>query len=190
MDGGATGGTMRRVAFLRGINLGSRRVKMARLREHLEDLGLAEVDTYRASGNVVFGDSGAEPAVLEEEIEEHLEESLGYEVRTFVRSLPGLERLAALDLVGPARDDGCTPYVIFRRDEAGREVADALRALETPDDAFRLHGREVLWLRRGRLTDSSIGTRDLEDALGGPDHTRRKLTTVEGIVSKFGEAAG
>ena len=46
--------------------------------------------------------------------------------------------------------------------------------------------REVIYLRRGRLGDSSIETRDLEGALGS-GYTRRKLTTVERLVDRFAE---
>jgi len=44
----------RYVAFLRGINLGKRRVKMEQLRRHFEGFGLENVATFIASGNVVF----------------------------------------------------------------------------------------------------------------------------------------
>jgi len=42
------------VAFLRAINVGGRTVKMDYLRSLFEDLGFADVETFIASGNVVF----------------------------------------------------------------------------------------------------------------------------------------
>ena len=42
------------VAFLRAINVGGRVVKMERLRELFEELGLTNVETFIASGNVIF----------------------------------------------------------------------------------------------------------------------------------------
>jgi uncharacterized protein (DUF1697 family) len=44
----------RQVAFLRAINVGGHIVKMERLRMIFESLGLKEVETFIASGNVVF----------------------------------------------------------------------------------------------------------------------------------------
>ena len=44
----------RRVAFLRSINVGKRRVKMATLRECCSALGLRNVETHLASGNLIF----------------------------------------------------------------------------------------------------------------------------------------
>lgn len=179
----------RYAAFLRGINLGDRRVKMAVLRGHLEELGLEGVGSYIASGNVVFDHPdapGMDLAALEEEIEMHLEESLGFAADTFVRSMEELEGLVGLEVLGTARDEGFTPYVIFLKGEPDPAVEEALHALETPDDRFRVLDREVLWLRRGRLTDSQIGTRDFEGAFGGATSTRRKVRTVERMVEKFG----
>ena len=48
------------VAFLRGMNLGGRRIKNEELRAEFEALGFEEVATFRASGNVIFGASGGE----------------------------------------------------------------------------------------------------------------------------------
>jgi uncharacterized protein (DUF1697 family) len=53
----------RYAAFLRGVNLGrNRRITNERLRGALEDLGYADVATFRASGNVVFDPGAGEDA--------------------------------------------------------------------------------------------------------------------------------
>ena len=44
----------RYITFLRAINVGGHTVKMDRLREIFESLGFANVETFIASGNVVF----------------------------------------------------------------------------------------------------------------------------------------
>ena len=44
------------IAFLRGINVGGHRVKMDRLRAIFIELGLQDVSTFIASGNVLFCD--------------------------------------------------------------------------------------------------------------------------------------
>jgi uncharacterized protein (DUF1697 family) len=41
-------------AFLRAINVGGRTVKMTRLRREFDLLGFSGVETFIASGNVVF----------------------------------------------------------------------------------------------------------------------------------------
>ena len=67
-------------AFLRAINVGGRVVKMDRLRQIFESLGFSGVETFIASGNVVFETSSNNVKTLERKIENALREALGYEV--------------------------------------------------------------------------------------------------------------
>ena len=64
----------RYVAFLRGMNLGGRRITNDDLRAHFEALGCVEVATFRASGNVVFAVDDEKPAALTERLEAGLGE--------------------------------------------------------------------------------------------------------------------
>jgi uncharacterized protein (DUF1697 family) len=75
----------RYAAFLRGVNLGrNRRITNERLRGALEELGYADVATFRASGNVVFDlGAGKDPKRVLERVEAGLAESLGFEVLVF-----------------------------------------------------------------------------------------------------------
>lgn len=177
----------RLVAFLRGINLGNRRLTMDELKAAFVKLGYSDAATYLASGNVVFDGGDREPGALESRIEAHLESELGYPVDTFVRGLPDLEPLLAADGLDDARSDGFKPHAMFLKEPVDDVVARAFAALETEDDRFRLRGREVIWLRRGGLSDSPISPADLERALGGRTSTMRTLNTVRRIVGKFGE---
>jgi uncharacterized protein (DUF1697 family) len=175
----------RHIAFLRGINLGRRRVKMDELRRAFEAFGLSDVATWIASGNVIFPHSGSDLSALEAGLEAHLAKSFGYDVATFVRPVAELERITQLDLVEPARAEGFNLHVIFLRNKPGAGTTRALAVLDGPDDQFHVPGREVLWLRRGRLTDSPVNGRELEKALGSPAYTMRNLNTVEQIVARY-----
>jgi uncharacterized protein (DUF1697 family) len=73
----------RYVAFLRAINVGGRTVTMERLRALFSDIGFSNVETFIASGNVIFDSKSAAPTTLEKDIERQLEASLGYSVATF-----------------------------------------------------------------------------------------------------------
>jgi uncharacterized protein (DUF1697 family) len=175
----------RYVAFLRGINLGKRRVKMEKLRRHFEELGLEKVDTFIASGNVVFDSPRRNQEKLEREIEGHVEEALGFVSETFVRSLPELAELPGLEAVETAEAAGFNPHLILLKEKTGEVMEGNLKALETPDDEFIVLPREVFWFRRGGLTDSTIKTKDLERALGRAKNTSRNLNTIKRIVTKF-----
>ena len=85
----------RYVAFLRWMNLGKRRLPMSRLKALFEELGFQDVDTFIASGNVLFSSPVTDPGKLETRIAGHLESSLGYGVDTFVRTL---EQVAATNI--------------------------------------------------------------------------------------------
>jgi uncharacterized protein (DUF1697 family) len=77
---------MRLVAFLRAINVGGHVVKMDDLRGHLKALGFTGVETFIASGNVIFSSRSAATPALERKIEAALHDALGYEVKTFLRT--------------------------------------------------------------------------------------------------------
>src|SRR5215211_2292119 len=74
------------IAFLRAINVGGHTVKMDYLRTLFEDLGLMNVETFIASGNVIFDSPARRPKALEQKIETFLKEKFGYAVATFIRS--------------------------------------------------------------------------------------------------------
>lgn len=175
----------RHVAFLRGINLGNRRLKMDELRRACEGMGLQNVATYIASGNVVFDYAGSTLPGLEARIEAQLANALGFHTDTFVRALADLACISRHERIEAARSDGFNIHVIFLREPPGSDIAQALAALEGPDDRFDVLGREVLWLRRGRLSDSPVKDRDLAKALGKAANTMRNLNTVEKIVARF-----
>src|SRR5271154_2943759 len=85
----------RYAAFLRGINVGANhRVKSPELRSVFEDMGLSDVQTFRASGNVIFVAPSEPPQELSVRIEAALQRSLGYEVETFLRSAEEVRGIA------------------------------------------------------------------------------------------------
>jgi uncharacterized protein (DUF1697 family) len=82
-------------AFLRGMNVGGHRISNAELRVHFEQLGLSDVSTFRASGNVIFADAGEPPSELVTRIEAGLATALGYDVPVFLRSAKEVLKIAA-----------------------------------------------------------------------------------------------
>jgi uncharacterized protein (DUF1697 family) len=74
-----------RVAFLRAVNLGRRKVPMPRLVQVCEELGYTDVWTHANSGNAVFDTTGTR-AAIERAMATALEGAMGFEVTTFVRT--------------------------------------------------------------------------------------------------------
>lgn len=173
-----------RVAFLKGINVGGHRLTMDELRAALAPVGLRDLQTFIASGNVMFAADSRDEAALESEVGDTLRSALGYEVETFVRDVPALAPL--IDYVESRRPDAeWKPHVLFTREPASDAVRDNLSGLETADDTFHFFGREVVWMRRGGLSDSSIKMHHLDKAMERRPATARTLRTVQRIAAKF-----
>lgn len=177
---------MRYIAFLRAINVGGHNVKMDRLRALFDDLGYANVETVIASGNVIFESLEQNASVLEEQIENHLLDALGYGVETFIRSAAELADIASNRPFPPTLLDaeGNTLHIGFLTNPPDDEAAHRLQALRTPEDDFHVREREFYWLRAGRMSDSTITGKLLEKTLGMP-MTMRNVNTIRRIVAKY-----
>lgn len=171
----------RYVAFLRAINVGGRRVSNDRLREVFAAIGFADVDTYLASGNVVFSGDGA-ASECASRIEAGLGDALGYEVPTFVRKLEDLTDI--LDAMTFAEALGHKRYVMFLRRPLSDEQSEALAELSNDVDHFSTTSSTINW-DRNLDAGESMTTGEVETALG-VQTTRRTLRTIERITRKFG----
>ncbi|MBK8476848.1 MAG: DUF1697 domain-containing protein [Opitutaceae bacterium] len=172
------------IAFLRGINLGKRRLPMSRLKALFEELKFKDVATFIASGNVLFTATERDTAKLEARIGAHLEKSLGYSVDTFVRTAEAVAAVAAAKVFPEDGRDGVTIHVAFLQRELPAEVATKLAGIRTADDEFRVIGREFYWLCRIRTSDSKVWTLPEMKALRLPTVTMRNLGSVRKLVAK------
>lgn len=97
----------RYIALLRAINVGGHNaVKMDFLRRLFESLGFSNVETFIASGNVVFETASKNAQALERAIEERLREALGHTVATFIRTDAELAAVASYKPFGQSDLDG------------------------------------------------------------------------------------
>jgi uncharacterized protein (DUF1697 family) len=173
------------IALLRAINVGGHTVTMERLRRLFEELGFTAVETFIASGNVIFESGVRSGEALEHRIAQHLEKSLGYEVKTFIRSGAELAAVARHQPF-PAAEleaEGVSLYVAFLPSPPTAAAARKLMAFRTAGDDFHLHRREVYWLRRGKMSESLFSGALLEKTIGLPA-TLRNVTTVRKLAAK------
>jgi uncharacterized protein (DUF1697 family) len=177
----------RYAAFLRAINVGGHTVKMADLRASIQALGFDNVETFIASGNVIFDSPETNEGKLESTIERALEADLGYPVETFVRSMADLAGIEARDPFARARaaGDGRSVYIAFLDRRPTTAAIGRLVSLGTDDDTFAVVGREAYWLRRGGIGTSKFSSGFLEKTLGMPA-TLRGLPTITRMVAKHG----
>ena len=180
----------RYVAFLRGLNVGGHTVKMEALRKHFEELGFENVSTFIASGNVIFETATpkSKSAALEKKIENALQQALGYEVATFLRTDKEVAQVAEHDAFPKIKPkDGDTSYITFLRDTPDAATRRRILALSNDEDVLHLHGRELYWLRRaGGMIDSTISDSDWKKAFGKQPTTVRNTNTLRRLAAKLG----
>jgi uncharacterized protein (DUF1697 family) len=176
---------MRYVAFLRAINVGGHVVKMEVLKTAFLDLGFTEVETFIASGNVIFDSRSKDQPGLERKIERALEATLGYEVVTFLRTLPEVTTIARYEPFTKARMAQAVSLNVGLlkggADDAVKRVIDSFR---TEIDDFHLNGAELYWLcRRGQMESKfSNAAFERKTSLRA---TFRGLKTMERLAVKY-----
>lgn len=172
---------MSHVAFLRAVNVGGRVVKMERLRSLFIELGFRDVTTLIASGNVRFTPGRQQPAALERRIEQALAEALGFEVATFVRTSAEIATIVRAEAM--AAGPGESVLVGFLKAAPDAATRARVLALRTAGDELDVAGRELWWLRRGRISDSKLSGGALERVLDAP-MTMRNITTVRKLAER------
>ena len=173
------------IAFLRAINVGGRNVKMDRLREIFESLGFSNVETFIASGNVIFETNSKDADKLEKTIEKNLKETLGFEVATFLRTDSELAEIAKHKPFKQFQLDSASALnVAFISDPLDDKEKKSLIALKTDIDDFHVHGREVYWMCLKKQSESKFSNVMLEKMLGMKS-TMRGINTIKKMADKY-----
>ena len=176
----------RYAAFLRGINLGNRRVTNDQLRAAFEKLGLRQPATFRASGNVVFDTDRhiADVSQLASEIEAGLERGLGFPVQTFLRDAAEIRAIAAHEPFPSEIVRACEGklQVMLLEGKPSQSARARVLALASEEDRLEVHACECYWLPSGRISDSQLDLKAIAAALGAA--TQRTMATIELIAAK------
>lgn len=158
---------------------------MAELRRVFEGLGFQEVETFIASGNVVFTSDAPDVRSLELALEDRLRASLGYEVSTFVRTD---EELAAIAKYEPFKkshlQDAAALNVGFLAEPPGPAAKKLITAFKSEIDDFHVRGREVYWLARTKQSDSKFNNVRFEKMLNARA-TWRGINTIKRLAAKY-----
>lgn len=174
------------VAFLRGMNLGNRRIKNPELVAEFERLGFDEIATFRASGNVVFATGKRESrAALTERIEAGLIAGLGYDVPVYLRSAAEVVAIASCEPF-PAKDVAASKgkvQVTMLRGKPSAAAGKKALALSDDRDRLAIDGSELYWLPSGGISESDLDLKAIERALG--PGTQRTMGTIEQIAAKY-----
>jgi uncharacterized protein (DUF1697 family) len=175
----------RHVAFLRAINVGGRRASREQLTTCLESLGLENVTTFRASGNLIFDAPRESQAALTERVDQALTKSLGYEVRAFLRTAGDVRAIASHDPFPPkvVQASSGKLQVALLAKAPPKSARDEVLSMATDDDRLAIHGTELYWLPSGGQMQTDLNLRAIDNLLG--ENTRRTKSMIGEIAAKF-----
>ena len=166
------------------MNVGGRVIKMDQLKRVFESMSFVNVQTFIASGNVIFETPLRKQSEIEALIEGGLQKAFKYPVMTFVRTTA--EMIAAAEQVPFAAGDleNAGVYVTFYKDPIDRAAAKKLQTLRTDDDEFGVVGRELYWLRRRMKERLGEPFPPIEKAIPVMG-TMRNISTVRKLAAKY-----
>lgn len=172
-------------AFLRGINVGGHRVRSQELCAIVEGLGFEGVAAFRASGNVVLAGAERSEERISAELEQGLEEALGYAVPVMLRSGEQVRAIAAHQPFDPPLIEQSRGklQVVLLGEEPPAAAVDALASAAGDVEPLVAEGREVYWLPQAGVSDSPLGQEAFNRELGRA--TVRTKATVEALASRF-----
>jgi uncharacterized protein (DUF1697 family) len=174
------------IALLRGINVvGKNQVPMAELRALATELGFGDVETYIASGNLLFTTKVA-PAAAEAALEAAIEERFGFPVAVIVRTGDEWLRYAAGSAFPDAERD--RPNLLLLGSCKREPAADAVAALQpycTNGERLAIAGKAIWIDYRGGVGTSKV-TAALDRKVGSPV-TARNWRTVQALAAMVRE---
>lgn len=175
----------RRLALLRAVNVGGRKVPMAGLRALAGELGLGEPTTFIASGNLLF-DADDDAGALEERIEAALATRFGIDVPTLVRDGADWSSLLTANPFPEAAAG--RPNLLMVGLSKRPLAADAVRLLrERAGVGERVEAAGgALWFDYGERSAASRLTPSFIDRAAGSPVTTRNWRTA----TKLGELMG
>lgn len=169
---------VRYVALLRGINVGGKTlVKMAALKTCVETLGLENVATYIASGNVLFESARRDAAGLETDIERAIEEHVDLPVKIVVLDRASYSRIVEAIPKSWIGDSSLRADVAFvRRGTDAKRVAREFEPDPAIEEVKTVNGA-ILWATRRDALNRSV----MRKLIGGAAYkelTVRNLNTA------------
>ncbi|HEX2254236.1 MAG TPA: DUF1697 domain-containing protein [Thermoanaerobaculia bacterium] len=178
--------SQRYAAFLRGMNLGNRRLTNEELCERFAALGLDHPAAFLASGNVVFeAPAGEAPDELSRRLEAGLGAALGYPVPVFLRTGDEIHAIAGHRpfAAGELAQTAGKLQVALLTAAPGAAARESALALAPADDRLAFAGRELYWLPRTGVSGSDLDWKALDRLLGAA--TIRTHRTIARMAAKF-----
>lgn len=169
------------IALLRGINVGGHnKLPMRDLAALLAEMGLANVQTYIQSGNVVFQSERIDRSELVQQLGAAIEESHGFRPQVMLLRLVDLETAVSRNPFPEATDDHKTLHFYFLESIPPNPNLSLLESLKAEREQFQLIDT-VFYLHAPDGIGRSKLAAKVEKALGVAT-TARNWRTVSKLV--------
>ena len=169
----------RKLALLRGINVGGRVLPMAELRDLCAGLGWRDVQTYIQSGNVVF-ESADEPTALEAALETAIAGRFGFKVPVMVRTPEQWAVYPAGNpFPGAARDEPKWLMLLVPKRPPAANAVELLEARATLGEQVGRAG-DGLWIWfAGGVAGSKLSPLLIDKLVDSPATSRNHRTVMK-----------
>lgn len=168
----------RKIAILRGINVGGKRkILMTDLKSLCEKLNWKNVKTYIQSGNVIFN-SDKTNAELENELEKSILKKMGFEVPVIVRTSKELQISIATN---PFINDSeiAQLHLTFLKRKPTEEDEQKILNNNYNSDKFKIKGKDIFISCFGKYHQSKLTNNFFEKNLNTKATTRNWKTVLK-----------
>lgn len=167
----------KKIAFLRGINVGNIRIKMTDLKLAFEKLDFQQVKTYLQTGNVVF-ESDKTLQEVKPILEKALSETFNYEAFVLLYDFDDLSNI--LDKYPFEREESHHAYIIFIDNEV---IFEELKSIAENTDEPISSGNQVIYWKvvKGESLETPF-SKILAKAMYKKNTTVRNINTLEKMI--------
>ena len=177
-------------AFLQAVNVGSRKIIMSQLRNQFEGLDFTEVETFIASGNVIFSSPIQSTVELETVIMKMLKQNYAFDIETYVRTTHTISQLLALDPF-PHNKVATTHslHVDFFSLPLAPHTLEQTLSLQNSENDFHVVDNNLLWLNQKSIHETTVTYVQVEQAMG-TKMTMRGINTLQRMIAKHPYVVG
>lgn len=172
----------KKIAILRGINVGGRRkILMADLRLLFEKLGYSEVATYIQSGNVFFkSDKKSTDIEMATEIEQAISDKYDFEVPVIVKTAEEIAQAVKENPFYQGEEANIKPlHLTFLKESPSAENLAKTKTYDYPPDKFVIKDKSVFIFCEGKYHQSKLTNNFFEKKLKVAATTRNWKTVLK-----------
>lgn len=174
---------MKYAAFLRGINIGNKQVKMEQLREVLTKMGFENIKTVLASGNIVFETSETDILQLTKNVEEKLATEFGFQISIILMSSVKLKNLVDTHPFASVKQDANTKlYVTFLKQSTKPSLKTPFHSPTKDFEIFDINQNAIFSVVHLSQTTGTLDLMDFLEKKFGEDLTTRNWNTIEKML--------